>query len=459
MWNIRRTRARLQHTKRWGLLALCVLFCFPFLTGASNGSEKAGGDAVVLTLVGSINPGTADYIRAGLRKAVASGAAMVIIRMDTPGGLLQATREIVKAILNAEVPVAVFVTPGGARAGSAGVFITMAGHIAAMSPGTNIGAAHPVVSGGKDPEKAAGKHMAAKILNDTVAFIKAIAKKRKRNVKWAKKAVIESDSITAGEALKKKVIDVLAYDVRDLLRKIDGKTVMVGQKQVVLKTKNMPVRTMEMTFKQKVVNFFANPQIAYFLMMFGLLGIMMEIYHPGAIFPGTLGAICLFLAFVSFQVIPINYGGLALILLGVLLLVAELLTPTFGLLFVGGMISLTFGSIFLVDSPDPNLRIGLSTILPTIGVLSAVLGAVLFAVLKTYGKPVMSGEEGMVGERGIVRTELNPRGTVRVRGEQWNAEAMEGTIEAGEEVRVVALDGLRLRVVSATNKSSSQASS
>ncbi|TNE44836.1 MAG: nodulation protein NfeD [Deltaproteobacteria bacterium] len=458
MWYLRRTKARMQQMQRWGLLALCMLFCFPFLTGASSNPKPNGGDAVVLTLVGSINPGTADYIRAGIQKAAASGAAMVVIKMDTPGGLLQATREIVKSILNAEIPVAVFVTPSGARAGSAGVFITMAGHVAAMSPGTNIGAAHPVVSGGKDPEKAAGKHMAAKILNDTVAFIKAIAKKRKRNVEWAKKAVVESDSITAGEALKMNVVDVLAHDVRDLLQKIDGKTVIVGQKKVVLKTKNMPLRDMDMTLKQKVVNFFANPQIAYFLMMFGMLGIMMEIYHPGAIFPGTLGAICLFLAFVSFQVIPINYGGLALILLGVLLLVAELLTPTFGLLFVGGMISLTFGSLFLIDSPDPNMRIGLSTVLPTVGVLSVVLGAVLFAVLKTYGKPVMSGEEGMVGEVGVVRTALSPRGTIRVRGEQWNAESVEGTLDVGENVRVVALDGLRLRVVSATNDNSSKAS-
>lgn len=451
VWGVPQSRTWNVHTKskQWHWLAWWLVACVPVLMGASD-SKTAGSaqDVAVLTLVGSINPGTADYIRDGLRKASQSGAAMAVIRMDTPGGLLQATREIVKTILNADIPVAVFVTPDGARAGSAGVFITMAGHIAAMSPGTNIGAAHPVI-GGKDPEKEGGKHMARKILNDTVAFIKAIAKQRNRNVDWGKKAVIESDSITAEEALKMKVIDVIAHDVRDLLKKIDGKQVVVGQRTVTLQTKDLKIRNMPMTFKQKMVNLFADPQIAYFLMMFGLLGIMMEIYHPGAIFPGVLGAICLFLAFVSFQILPINYGGVALILLGVLLLVAELFTPTFGLLFVGGMISLTLGSIFLIDSPDPNLRVGLSTVLPTIAVLSVALGAVLFSVMRTYNRPVMSGEQGMIGEIAVVRTSLAPRGKVLIRGEQWYAETTEGqTIESGEKVRVVALDGLCLRVVS-----------
>lgn len=455
MTSRRKKRYGQRQWNRWHLWILGLVLGLPTLMGASDSlkTSGAGKEVAVLTLVGSINPGSADYIRHGLSKASQSGAAMVVIAMDTPGGLLQATREIVKVILNSDIPVAVFVSPNGARAGSAGVFITMAGHIAAMSPGTNIGAAHPVVGGGKDPEKAAGKHMAQKILNDTVAFIKAIAKQRKRNVEWGKKAVVESDSITAEEALKMNVIDVIAHDVPDLLKKIDGKQVMVGQRTVTLQTKGLQIRDMPMTFKQKMVNLFADPQIAYFLMMFGLLGIMMEIYHPGAIFPGVLGAICLFLAFVSFQILPINYGGVALILLGILLLVAELLTPTFGLLFVGGMISLTLGSIFLIDSPDPNLRLSFSTILPTIAVLSLILGAILFSVLRTYGRPVMSGEEGMVGEIGTVRTSLAPRGTVRIRGEQWNAVAADDVpIEAGEKVRIVSLDGLCLRVVSVNKK-------
>ena len=456
----RRTRVRNKRRNR-RILAWLSLLCAPFFLGVTGPkaparSSSSGGDAVVLTLMGSINPGTADYITTGLRNASRSHAGIAIIRLDTPGGYLRATRTMVKAILNADIPVAVFVTPSGGRAGSAGVFITMAGHIAAMSPSTNIGAAHPVMGGGKDPEKAAGKHMAAKVLNDTVAFIKAIAKRRKRNVKWAKKAVVESASITATEALKMNVIDVIAHDVSDLLRKIDGKTVVVGQRKVVLHTKNMVIRNQEMTFKQKVVIFFSNPQIAYFLMMFGVGGIMMEIYHPGAIFPGVLGAICLFLAFVSFQILPINYGGLALILLGVLLLVAELLTPTFGLLFVGGMISLTIGSIFLIDSPDPNLRISLSTILPTMGVLSLLLGAILVAIMRTYGQPVMGAEQGMIGEVGVVRTVLQPQGTVRIRGEQWNAEASEGEpLEPGTTVKVVSMEGLRLQVVSVTNNATS----
>lgn len=460
MWIQRRTNVRVKR-KSMKRFAWIFMICVPFLMGAAAGPKvplSSGKDVVVLTVMGSINPGTADYISAGLRRAAATQAGMVVIRLDTPGGLLTSTRSIVKAILNSEVPVAVFVTPAGGRAGSAGVFITMAGHIAAMSPSTNIGAAHPVVGGGKDPEKSGGKHMAAKVLNDTVAFIKAIAKKRKRNVKWAKKAVVESDSITASEALKMNVVDVLAHDVRDLLKKIDGKTVLVGQRKVVLKTKNMPIRDMKMSFKQKVVNFFSNPQIAYFLLMGGLLGLMMEIYQPGAIFPGVLGAICLLLAFTSLQVFPINYGGLALILLGMLLLVAELLTPTFGLLFVGGLISLTIGSIFLIDSPDPNMRISLSSVLPTITLLGAALGGVLLAVSKTYGRPVQTSKEGLLGEVGRVRKALEPRGVVRVRGEQWNAELAEGiSLEPGALVKVVAVEGLRLKVISATNTDTSEA--
>jgi membrane-bound serine protease (ClpP class) len=439
------------------------LMCVPLLLGATTKpneqSAEPAGRAMILTIEGSINAGTADYIKYGLEQAAREKVAIVILKLDTPGGFLEATRSIVKDILNAEVPVAVFVAPGGARAGSAGVFITIAGHVAAMSPSTNIGAAHPVTGGGKDPDKDGGKKMAQKIVNDTVAFIKAIAGQRKRNVEWAKKAVLESDSITEKEALGLNVIDLIAYDVRDLLDKIDGKKVTVGQNEVTLKTRGLTLNSLEMSFKQKVVNFFANPQIAYFLMMFGLLGIMMEIYHPGGIFPGVLGAICLFLGFVAMQVLPINYGGLALIILGVLLLLAELLTPTFGLLFVGGIISLTIGSIFLIDSPDPNLRISLKSILPTIVLLSLVLGALLIAVLRSRNRPVMSGEQGMMGKVGVVRTALQPRGTIRIHGEQWNAEAHgDQSIEVGEEVKVVAMEGLLLKVCSVKQPKEQQAS-
>lgn len=420
----------------------------PSLMAATAPAPKAGGKAAVLTVVGSINAGTADYISEGIKRAKAQGASIVVLQLDTPGGFLQATREIVKSILNAPLPVAVFVSPGGARAGSAGVFITLAGHIAAMSPGTNIGAAHPVTSGGKDPEKSGGKHMAKKIENDTVAFIEAIARKRKRNFKWARKAVLESDSITWRKALELKVIDVAAVDIRSLLQKIHGKEVLVGQQKVTLLTKSLRIEKLDMTFKQKVVNFFASPQIFYFLMMFGVLGIMAEIYHPGSIFPGVLGSVCLLLGLVAMQALPINYGGLALILLGVVLFVAEVFTPTFGVLFVGGLISLTIGSIFLIDAADPAMQLSLSTILPAIGTLAVLLGAAMFAMVNALGRPIETGSEAMIGETATVYAPLAPKGKVRYAGTLWSAVVQgEADIPEGGEVKITKIEGLLLHVV------------
>ena len=432
---------------RYSLFFL-MMPCLSLLMGAASSrpvADQQGKKAVVITVVGSINAATADYIEEGIRKAVRGGAAILILEMDTPGGFLQATRSIVKSILNAEIPVAVLVTPSGARAGSAGVFITLAGHIAAMSPGTNIGAAHPVTGGGKDPEESGGKHMARKIENDTVAFVTAIANQRKRNVAWAKKAVLDSDSITSDEALKLNVIDLIVPNVQILLQQIDGKVVRVQQRDVRLKTKTLPIERLEMTFKQSVVNFFADPNIAYFLLTFGMLGIVMEIYHPGAIFPGVFGAICLFLSFVAMQVLPINYGGLALMGLGVLLLVAEMLTPTFGVLFLGGVISLTVGSIFLIDSPDPNFRISLSVIMPTVLTMAAFLGLILLSILRTYQRKPPEGLGTHVGSLAISHTALQPDGKVMLEGELWSASAEE-SIPKGVPVLIVAMDGLTLKV-------------
>lgn len=440
-------QAGMRLQKRWGWFFL-LMPMLHLLMGAATSqpvSEVPGKKALVITVVGSINAGTADYISEAIRKAPSQGAALLILEMDTPGGFLQATRSIVKAILNAELPVVVFVAPSGARAGSAGVFITLAGHVAAMSPGTNIGAAHPVSGGGKDPEASGGKHMAKKIENDTVAFVAAIAKQRKRNVQWAKKAVLESDSITSDEALAMKVIDVIAPDTRSLLKKIDGRVVRVRQKMVRINTAGLQVEHRKMTFKQGIVNFFADPNIAYFLLTFGMLGIVMEIYHPGAIFPGVFGAICLFLSFVAMQVLPINYGGLALIALGVLLLVAELFTPTFGVLFLGGMISLGVGSIFLIDSPDPNLRVSFSLILPMLSVIGLLLGATLIAVARTYRRPKFVGVGSLVGAHGTVYSEISPKGKVMIQGELWNAHSKE-PLAKGVEIRVVSMEGLHLGV-------------
>ena len=401
--------------------------------------------ALSIEVVGVINAATADYIKVGIQRAQKGGYDFLILNLDTPGGYLQATRSIVKSILNAPLPVVVFVTPSGARAGSAGVFITMAGHVAAMSPGTNIGAAHPVTSGGKDPEKTGGKHMAKKIENDTLAFAEAIAKQRQRNVKWARQAVLESDSITSDEALRKKVIDLVALDRKSLLRKLDQRIVKVRDHWVKLHTKKSTITPFAMSTKQHVLNFFADPRVAYFLGIFGLLGIVAEIYSPGMIFPGVLGAICLFLSFVSMQVLPINYGGLVLMGLGVLLLVAEMLTPTFGVLFLGGIISLTVGSIFLIDSPDPSLRLSWSVILPTLSVLTLLLGSMLIAIVRTYRKKPNVGDSAVIGQRVVVKTPLAPEGKVEFEGELWTASAAT-PLEPGEYAVIVARRGLHFEV-------------
>lgn len=427
-------------------LLFFLLAPFSMTASAKRSVPPSSNEVLVLTVNGSINPGTADYIQSGITAANQRKAAMVLLELDTPGGLLQATRSIVKAILNSKVPVAVFVTPSGARAGSAGVFITMAGHIAAMSPGTNIGAAHPVV-GGKDPEKTGGKHMARKIENDTLAFIEAIAKQRGRNVAWGKKAVLKSDSITSDKARKLKVIDLIAKNRRDLLNKLNGFVLYKSKKK--LDTSNWRLVEHEMSLKQKLVNIFANPSLAYFLLLLGMFGIFGEFKAPGSIFPGVLGSICLLLFFVTSQILPINYGGMALIFLGLLLFIAEIFTPTFGALLVGGVISMTVGSIFLIN--DPTFQLPLSTILPTVGVFGGLAGVIVFSAMSSQAQPIVSSQNQMVGMEAIVRKPLNPVGTVRLMGEVWTAKLKgEGSLEEGATVRITAMEGLTLEVEAVT---------
>ncbi|MBU52666.1 MAG: serine protease [Deltaproteobacteria bacterium] len=415
-------------------------------------STKARVGYVLTLNDGIINNAAADYLKKGIAYAEERKADLVILELDTPGGALNATRSMVKSILNARVPVVVFVTPSGSRAGSAGVFITLAGHIAAMSPGTNIGAAHPVVGGGKDPEKL-GKHIAKKIENDTVAFIEAIAKQRKRNIKWARNAVLKSVSVTSDEALKLKVIDIIANNKMDLLNKLDGRTVRCDNKDMKLHTKGMRLAPIKMNMKQKIIDFLAHPSVFYYLLMFGVLGITLELYHPGSFFPGVVGVVCLFLCFLAMQVIPINYGGLAMILLGAVLFFAELMTPTFGVLFVGGLISLTVGSLFLIDSSDPSMQLSLGTILPVIIGIGTLMGIALFAALRALAKPKVSGQEAMIGKVATVNMPLAPLGNVRLLGEQWNAESVDGAeIQKGQQVKIVRIEGLKLFVEPTTPK-------
>ncbi|HSR11528.1 MAG TPA: nodulation protein NfeD, partial [Thermodesulfobacteriota bacterium] len=358
-----------------------------------------------------------------------------------PGGLDLSMRDIIKDIMNADIPVVVYVSPSGARAASAGVFITIASDIAAMAPGTNIGAAHPVAMGGGKMDRT----MSEKVVNDAVAYIQSIAEKRGRNVKWAAQAVTESVSITETEALRQKIIDLIAKNMDDLLEKIDGKKIEKGRRTFTLATKGAKQNVVEMGFRERFLATLSNPNIAYILMMIGMIGMYFELSNPGAIFPGIIGGICLILAFFAFRTLPVNYAGVLLILLGVLLFIVEIKVPSYGLLTVGGIISLAIGSIMLFDSPIPYLRASLAVIIPTVAVTA---GFFIFAVTMTVrahmAKPA-TGREGIRGEIGTAATRIAPEGKVFVHGEFWNAYA-DGTIEEGEKVRVVSAEGLKLRV-------------
>jgi membrane-bound serine protease (ClpP class) len=395
----------------------------------------------ILKINDAITPAIADFIKRGIEQSVKDRAECLIIQMDTPGGLDLSMRDIIKEMMNADIPIVVYVAPSGARAASAGVFITLASDIAVMAPGTNIGAAHPVAVGGGKMDRT----MADKVVNDAVAYIESIAEKRGRNVKWASKAVRESVSITETEALKIKIIDLIAKDVDDLLAKIDGKTIEKSRRTVKLATKGMKTNLVEMGFRERFLATLSNPNIAYILMMIGMVGLYFELSNPGAIFPGVIGGICLILAFFAFRTLPVNYAGVLLILLGIFLFIAEVKIASYGLLSVGGVISLALGSIMLFDSPLPFLRASLTVIIPTV---LAAAGFFLFAVTMTVkahrAKPA-TGREGLLGEVGKAVTRIAPEGRVFVHGEFWNAYA-DGIIEEGQKIRVVKAEGLQVKV-------------
>ncbi|MGH7831842.1 MAG: NfeD family protein [Candidatus Binatia bacterium] len=396
----------------------------------------------LIVIDGGINPAVDDFIRESIKRSQSDSARALVIQLDTPGGLLTSTQDIVKSLFASPVPVVVYVAPSGAGAGSAGVFITLAGHIAAMAPGTNIGAAHPVAGTGQEVKGVMGEKME----NYAASFIEAIAQKRGRNAEWAIQAVRRSVSITEKEALAKKVIDIVAKDVDDLLRQADGRKVEINDKQQLLSLKNVRVERFEMNLKQKIIDTLADPNIAYLLLMAGILGLYMEFSHPGVIFPGVAGGICLLLALTSLQLLPINYAGLLLIVLGVSLLIGEAFMPSFGVLGIGGAISLALGSLLLFDTESSDLAVDRSIIFSTVGTLSGLMLLLGYLVFKSQRRKPSLGHEGMIGEIGEVRVKLNPSGKVFVHGEYWNAETEEGEVEVGEKVEVVGLEGMRLRV-------------
>lgn len=410
-------------------------------------------EVLIVEINSSINPATVDYINDAIKEATLKKVELLLVLLDTPGGLVSSTREIVKSIMSSEIPVVVYVYPDGARAGSAGVFITMSAHIAAMSPGTNIGAAHPVEAGGQDVDKKGGKDLKRKIENDTIAFIESIAEKRNRNKDWAIQAVRDSVSVTAMKAFELKVIDLVAKDIEELLKMINGREVETVAGKKVINTENAQRSFFKMNIRQKLTNLFADPNISYILMMIGIAGIMMELYHPGVIFPGVIGGISLILAFVSFQVIPINYGALLLILLGVILIIAELYVTSYGILSIGAAVSILIGSLLLVDKVDPRFLfepgygVDRKMIFLTTFLIVGFFVLVGFLVVKSRVRKSVVGAEGLIGKNAEVIEKITPSkgGRVFVAGEYWFADADE-EIEEGKIVEITKVNNLRLKV-------------
>src|SRR3989338_4064923 len=396
----------------------------------------------VITVDGVINPVTADFITASIERATGDKAECLIIRLDTPGGLVDSTRLIIKGIMASKIPIVVFVSPSGARAASAGVFITLASHVAAMAPGTNIGAAHPVtIDGGGEKDSVMGK----KIENDLAAYIRTIANKTGRNAEWAEKAVRESVSITEQKALEEKIIDFIAKDMDDLIAKLDKRKIITAAGEKVIKAKNARVNHIEMTTPQKFFKVITDPNIAYLLMMIGMAGIFFELKSPGLIFPGIVGVISLILAFYALQTLPINYTGLFLILFAVLLFITELYVPSYGLLTTGGIISLVLGSMMLIDTPYPFLKVSLNVILPAALSIASIFFFLVGAIVKAHSKKTTTGKEGLIGTTGSAETDIKKTGTVMVHGELWNAVSDE-EINEKEKVKITGINGLLLKV-------------
>ncbi len=409
-------------------------------------SAAAGGAVALVTVDGVISPVTVRIVTTALERARSEHAVALIIQLDTPGGLERSMRSIVQEILSSDVPVVVYVAPTGARAASAGVFITMAAPIAAMAPATNIGAAHPVAALGGSFDK----EMKTKVENDAAAFARTIAATRGRNVEWAEKAVRQSVSATEREAVRLHVVDLIADSTTDLLDKLDGRVVKTPTREVVLHTRGAAIQPIGIGFRDRVLNIITDPNVAYVLMMLGMLGLFFELSNPGVILPGVIGGISLILAFFAFQSLPISYAGLLLILFGVVLLIAEVKVTSHGVLAVGGVVAMLFGSLMLFDTPTAELRVSWWVILPTVGVTAAVFVVALAAGLRALARRPITGAAGMVGGIGMARSALDPAGEVFVQGELWRAVAEDGPIAIGETVRVTAVDGLTLKVVKAS---------
>jgi membrane-bound serine protease (ClpP class) len=418
------------------VIGVCLFSLIPLSAQAENVIE-------VLKIEGTISPVSAHRLDEALKSGIEKKAECLIIQLDTPGGLDKSMRQMVKAIMNSEVPVIVYVSPKGARAASAGVFITLASHIAVMAPGTNIGAAHPVAMGvGMD------KETKEKVVNDASAYIKSIAQKRKRNVEWAEKAVRESVSITDEEALKLGIIDFIAEDIPDLLEKLDGREVKVAKGLLTLRTKGAELHFAKTSFREKFLQTLADPNLAYILLMVGIWGIILEFFHPGIMLPGIAGGICLILSLFALQILPFNLAGLLLIILAIILFVLEVKVPSYGALTIGGIIALTLGSLMLIDPSALYISISLSYIIPIVAITASLFVFIVSYAIKAQFKKPVTGVEGMTGEVGVAKSSLNPNGKVQIHGEIWNAviQPDEGAVKRGEKVEVVKTEGMKLIV-------------
>lgn len=441
-----------QAVTRICLLTAFLLLLMSGLLSGTAASQGTPGPILKLSVEGAIGPATAGYIKSALDSAVDQNAVLVVIQMDTPGGLDSSMRDIIKYITNSPIPVATYVAPSGARAASAGTYILYASHISAMAPGTNLGAATPVQIGGISPTDFKGKEtdsngdaMQHKIMNDAVAYIKGLAQLHGRNQEWAEKAVREAASLQASEALELKVIDIVASSMTDLLQQIDGRVVSVQGKELTLHTAGLTMKEYEMDWRGKLLNVLTDPNVAYILLLIGIYGLIFEFSNPGAVVPGTIGAICLLLALFSFQLLPINYAGMALILLGVALMVGEAFQPSFGILGIGGIIAFVIGSIILMDTEAPGFGIDISIIITFTAISALIFIFVVGMAIKARRRPVVSGLEELIGGEAVALEDFDHTGTVRIHSESWQA-TTDSPLRKGETVRVTGHKGLVLQV-------------